>query len=40
MTLSQIACIHSGSQKAKRNYADLAGYYEFVPTEQCDYNLE
>lgn len=36
MTLPRIACIHSGSQKSKRSYADLAGYYEFVPPEQCD----
>jgi NAD+ kinase len=36
MTLPRIACIHSGSEKAKRSYADLAGYYEFVPPEQCD----
>jgi NAD+ kinase len=36
MTLPRIACIHSGSEKAKRSYADLADYYEFVPPEQCD----
>jgi NAD+ kinase len=36
MTLPRIACIHSGSEKAKRSYADLDGYYEFVPPEQCD----
>ena len=36
MTNSRIACVHSGSEKAKQSFADLVGSYEFVPPEQCD----
>jgi NAD+ kinase len=31
MTLPRIACIRSGSQKAKRSYAELADCYELLP---------
>jgi NAD+ kinase len=36
MTKLHMACVHSGSEKAKNSFADLAGCYEFVPPEQSD----
>jgi len=35
MTSSRMACVHSGSERAKQSFADLAGRYELVPPEQC-----
>ena len=36
MTASRIACVHSGSEKAKQSYKDLAGQYDFLQPEQSD----
>jgi len=32
----QIACVYSGSDKAKQGYASLNDRYSFVPPEECD----
>jgi NAD+ kinase len=36
MTPQRVACVHSGSEKAKHSFADLAGRYNFVSPEQSD----
>ena len=36
MTKLHMACVYSGSEKAKHSFADLADRYEFVPPEQSD----
>jgi NAD+ kinase len=36
MATLRIACVHSGSQKAKQRFTDLAGRYDFVTPEQSD----
>jgi NAD+ kinase len=32
----RIACVHSGSDKARQSYAELKHQYNFVPLEECD----
>jgi len=36
MTISHIACVHSGSAKATQRFTELAGRYDFLPPEKCD----
>ena len=36
MTALRIACVHSGSQKAKQSFTDLDGVYDFAAPEQSD----
>jgi NAD+ kinase len=36
MTISRIACVHSGSAKATEWFTELAGHYDFLPPEQCE----
>ena len=36
MSIIRIACVHSGSEKAKHSFERLAGSYDFVPPEQSD----
>jgi NAD+ kinase len=36
MSINRIACVHSGSEKAKHNFERLAARYDFVPPEQSD----
>jgi len=36
MTISRIACVHSGSAKATQRFTELAGRYDFLPPEKCD----
>jgi hypothetical protein len=31
MKISRLACVHSGSAKATQSFAELAGYYDFLP---------
>jgi NAD+ kinase len=36
MTPMKIACLHSGSPRARASHAELAGRYDFVAPDQCD----
>lgn len=36
MAVPHIACVHSGSEKAKQSFKDFVGRYDFVAPEQSD----